>query len=200
MIVPNLTECTSLCPIDEIDLIVTNSGLHAGGQSRLLETLAPILMLLSVMVFSISPCLADESAWSSRLFHDPQFEQPDVYTSIYDLELAPVDDQNLTGLEIQTKSNLVPGLSIFDHSFDRQSENLDANFKPKPLTSTQWYFDLSGGRINDDEGAHEDAIPQNNQGAVEAIMPTIGYQNKFFAVEFSEQGLAATMITAGFTF
>jgi hypothetical protein len=200
MIDPNSIKSTSLCPINEINLLVGCPVSHNDGQSWPLKTIAPALMLLAIMAFSISPCLAEESGWSPGLFQNQGIEQSGIHVSLYDLEPTPVNDLNMTGFETQTNNNPVPGLSIFDYSFDQQSENLDADYKPEPFTSEQWYFDLSGGRINGDGEVPEDEIAQNNQDAAEVSLPIVGYQSKFFAVEFSEQGLAAAMITAGFTF
>lgn len=200
MIDSKLTRTTSLCTINAIDLDVAGSHPHTNGKSGLFKTIASVLMLLVVMAFSIGPCLAEQSGWSPGLSEDLGIEQSNIYDSLYDSEPAPVNGQNMTGFEVQTNNNQVSGLSILDNSFDQQSEYRDTGDKDKPFISEQWYIDLSGGRINGIEEAHQDEIPQNDPGAAATILPTVGYQNKFFSAEFSEQGFAAAMITAEFTF
>lgn len=200
MIDSNSIESTSLCPINQANLTVGCPVSHNEGQSWPRKTIAAALMLLAIMAFSISPSLAEENGSSPGLLQNQGIGQLDFHSSLDVPELKLVSDQNLTVFEVDTKNSSVSDFSIFDYSFDQKSENLDADYKHKPFISTLWYFDLSGGRINGDGQAYQGEFSQNNQSTVEAILPIVGYQNDFFAVEFNEQGLAAAMITAGFTF
>ncbi len=195
---------TSLCTSNEISHNAGNLDSHTKGQTWLFKTIAPALLLLAIMVTSVNPCLALESGSDPSLSKDPRTEQSHIYsplnTTHYESEPDHVNDQNLIAFEEPKKNEQVYRLSILDNSSDQTSENLDTDYKNNPFPSEQWYFDLSGGRISGNDEAYEDEIPPNDSGEAAAILPTLGYQNKFFAAEFSEQGLAAAMLTAGYTF
>jgi len=47
---------------------------------------------------------------------------------------------------------------------------------------------------------YDDKIPLNQLGVAPAIVPTLGFQYKFFVAEANLGGLAALTITAGIAF
>jgi len=202
----NPAKGTSQCTIDEISLTVGETGPHTDGQSWLLNTMAAALLLLAITAFAVSPCLAQGSSNSilSSLTTDWDFKQSYVYTSLYTKHYDPdpdhVNDQSMLGFEGQTKDKRVMGLAVFDNSFGQKSEYLYMGKKWRQFSSDQWYFKLTGGLLHGYEEPYEDKIPLNGLGVAPAIVPTLGYRGKSFVVEFNQLGLAAGMITAGFTF
>ena len=152
----------------------------------------------------MDPSWAGEGDWYPRLSSKLGIEHSYLYSSLYTKHYDPdpdhVNDQNMIGLEVQTTDNRIFGLSLFDNSFGQESEYLYAGYKYRAFNSDQWYFKLSGGLIHGYKEPYEDKIPLNDLGVAPAIVPTIGVQYKNFAAEFSQLGLAAGMITAGFKF
>ena len=200
------TKGTSPCTLNGINFDDGNPCSQTDGQSWLLNTLAPVLLLFVAMAFSISPCLAqgnDESLFSSWTT-GWDFKQSYVYTSLYTNHYDPdpdhVNDQNMLGFEGQTKNKRVMGLAVFDNSFGQESQYLYVGRKWRAFTSDRWYYKLTGGLLNGYEEPYEDKIPLNGLGVAPAVVPTLGFKGKSFAVEFNQLGLAAAMITAGFTF
>ena len=199
-------ECKSPKTINEITLNDGNPDPHTNAQSWPLKTLAPVLMLFVVMTFSISPCLAqsNDSSMFSLWTTDWDFKQTFVYSSLYTKHYDPdpdhVNNQNMLGFEGETKDKRVMGLAVFDNSFGQESQYLYVGKKWRKFQSDNWYFKLTGGLLNGYEEPYEDKIPLNGLGVAPVIIPTLGYKQKNFVAEFNQLGLAAGMITVGFTF
>lgn len=187
-------------------MIYSNSGSHRGGEFWLLKNIAPALTLIVAMVFSISPGPAqgDDTSTFSYWTTDWDFEQSYLYSSLYTKHYDPdpdhVNDQNMLGFEGQTRDKRIMGLAVFDNSFGQESQYLYVGRKWRAFSSDRWYYKMTGGLLNGYEEPYEDKIPLNGLGVAPALVPTLGYKGKSFAVEFSQLGLAAGMITAGFTF
>ncbi len=184
----------------------SNPGSHTDGKSWLPRTIAPALMLLVAMIFSISPCLAqgNDNSTYSRWITDWDFKQSYIYSSLYTKHYDPdpdhVNNQNMIGFEGQTRDKRVLGLAVFDNSFGQKSEYLYMGKKWRKFSSEEWYFKLTGGLLHGYEEPYEDKIPFNDLGVAPAIVPTLGYQHKSFVAEFNQLGLSAGIITVGFTF
>lgn len=200
------TKGTSPCTINGINLDDGNPDSHAQGLSWPLNRLAPVLLLFVVMGFSINPCLAqgnDESTlsyWTTGWDFKQSYLYSSLYTKHYDPDPDHVNDQDMLGFEGQTRDKRVMGLAVFDNSFGQESQYLYVGQKWRAFSSDRWFYKLTGGLLNGYDEPYEDKIPLNGLGVAPAIVPTIGYKGKSFAVEFSQLGLAAGMITAGFTF
>jgi len=68
------------------------------------------------------------------------------------------------------------------------------------LHSPYWYFKLTGGLLYGYKEPYEDKIPFNGLGIAPAIIPTFGFQYKFFVAELNIAGTAAINVTAGIAF
>jgi len=206
MVYLNTTKTSSLCASDEINRETGGPGSNTDAQSRLLKAMAAVLLLLAMMAFSTGSSLAqgDVNSTYSRWITGWEFRQSYVYTSLYTKHHDPdpdhVNDQNMIGFEGQTRDKRVLGLAVFDNSFGQKTEYLYMGKKWRQFSSDQWYFKLTGGLLHGYEEPYEDKILLNGLGVAPALVPTLGYQSKSFTVELNQLGLAATMITAGFTF
>jgi hypothetical protein len=206
MVHSNTTGSTSVYTTDERYRDACHSDSHMDGFSRLLKSIAVILLLLAFMTLSISPCLARENDNSSFsiLTADWGFEETYFYSSLYIKHHDPkphhVNDQNMLGFEGETKDKRVLGLALFDNSFGQESQYLYIGKKWRQFRSDQWYLKLTGGLLNGYKEPYEDKIPLNDLGVAPVIIPTLGYRGKSFFAEFNQLGLAASMITVGFIF
>jgi hypothetical protein len=187
-------------------MISSNTGSNKDGKFWLPKHIAPALMLFVAMAFSISPCLAqgnDESLisnWTTGWDFQQSYLYSSLYTKHYDPDPDHVNDQNMLGFEGQTRDKRIMGLAVFDNSFGQESQYLYVGRKWRAFGSDRWHYKLTGGLLNGYDEPYEDKIPLNGLGVAPAIVPTLGYKGKSFAIEFSQLGLAAGMITAGFTF
>ena len=202
----NPTKTSSLCASDEINRQAGGPGSNTDAKSRLLKTMAAVLLLLAMIAFSTGSSLAQGNVNStfSRWTTDWDFNQTYVYSSLYTKHHDPdpnhVNDQNMLGFEGQTRDKRVMGLVVFDNSFGQKSEYLYVGKKWRRFGSDHWYFKLTGGLLHGYVEPYEDNIPLNGLGVAPAIVPTLGYQGKTLVVEFNQLGLAASLITVGFTF
>ena len=168
-------------------------------------SLVRTLTLLLVLGFH-GICLAEQGfaekyfGWSTEWEFKRTYLYSSLYTRHYDPEPEHVNDQNLIGFEGQTADNRVLGLAIFDNSFGQRSEYLYFGRIHKPFRSKRWYVKLTGGVLHGYKEPYEDKIPFNDLGVAPAIIPGLGYRYKSFFAEFSQLGLAAGMVTAGFIF
>lgn len=196
----------SLCTINEINLNVGKADSHMGVHSWLLKTIAAALLLLTAMTLSISQCLAQTndnsiiSLWTTEWDFNQTYVYSSLYTKHFDPDPNHVNDQNMLGFEGQTKDKRVLGLAVFDNSFGQKSEYLYMGKTWRRFGSDHWYFKLTGGLLHGYVEPYEDKILFNGLGVAPAIVPTMGYKRKTFVVEFNQLGLAASMITVGFTF
>lgn len=162
--------------------------------------------LLVLLVFFTSPCLAqDEPAQENQNQGSGwEVEQWYIFTSLYTWHFDPepdhVNNQKMLGLESQMKNNWVFGLAIFDNSFGQNSQYLYTGYKWDLFGSNLWYFKLTGGLLHGYKEPYDDKIPLNQLGVAPAIVPTLGFQYKFFVAEANLGGLAALTITAGIAF
>ena len=162
--------------------------------------------LLVLLVFVTSPCLAqDEPAQENQNQGSGwEVEQWYIFTSLYTWHFDPepdhVNNQKMLGLESQMKNNWVFGLAIFDNSFGQNSQYLYTGYKWDLFGSNLWYFKLTGGLLHGYKEPYDDKIPLNQLGVAPAIVPTLGFQYKFFVAEANLGGLAALTITAGIAF
>jgi hypothetical protein len=163
-------------------------------------------VLLALMVLWAGPCLAQEGAGSEDGEQSSgwEIEQWYIFTSVYtkhfDPDPAHVNHQKLLGVETQMENNWVFGLAAFDNSFGQNSQYLYAGYKWDLFGSSLWYFKLTGGLLHGYKEPYEDKIPLNGLGVAPAILPTLGFQYKFFVAELNLAGTAAATITAGIAF
>jgi len=187
-------------------MISSNTGSNKDGKFCLFKHIAPALMLLVATVFSMSPCMAQGNDYSTLSYWTTgwDFKQSYLYSSLYTKHYDPdpdhVNNQNMLGFEGETRDKRIMGLAVFDNSFGQESQYLYVGQKWRAFGSDRWHYKLTGGLLNGYDEPYEDKIPFNDLGVAPAIVPTIGYKRKSFSVEFSQLGLAAAMITAGFTF
>ena len=162
--------------------------------------------LLVLLVFFAGSCLAqDELAEENQNQGSGwEVEQWYIFTSLYTWHFDPepdhVNNQKMLGLESQMNNNWVFGLVIFDNSFGQNSQYLYTGYKWDLFGSKLWYFKLTGGLLHGYKEPYEDKIPLNDLGVAPAIVPTLGFQYKFFVAEANLGGLAALTITAGIAF
>lgn len=162
--------------------------------------------LLVLLVFFTSPCLAqDELAQENQNQGSGwEVEQWYIFTSLYTWHFDPdpdhVNNQKMLGLESQMKNNWVFGLAIFDNSFGQNSQFLYTGYKWDLFSSKLWYFKLTGGLLHGYKEPYDDKIPLNQLGVAPAIVPTLGFQYKFFVAEANLGGLAVLTLTAGIAF
>jgi len=160
-------------------------------------------IVLFSMVLSAVSCLARAEAdypggdqprpWS--------IEQWYVFTSLYTHHFDPdpdhVNNQKMLGLEAGMQNRWVFGLALFDNSFGQNTQYLYAGYKWGLFGSELWHFKLTGGLLHGYKEPYESKIPLNDLGVAPAILPTLGFQYRFFAAEFNLAGTAAFTITAG---
>jgi len=162
--------------------------------------------LLVLLVFFAGSCLAqDELAEENQKQGSGwEVEQWYIFTSLYTWHFDPepdhVNNQKMLGLESQMNNNWVFGLAIFDNSFGQNSQYLYTGYKWDLFGSNLWYFKLTGGLLHGYKEPYDDKIPLNQLGVAPAIVPTLGFQYKFFVAEANLGGLAALTITAGIAF
>jgi hypothetical protein len=123
-----------------------------------------------------------------------------VYTKHWDDDPDHVNNQKMLGGEAQMKNNWLFGLAMFDNSFGQFSQYLYAGYKWDLFGSELFYFKLTGGLLHGYKEPYEDKIPLNDLGVAPAILPTFGFQYKFFVTELNIAGTAAVTITAGIAF
>lgn len=162
--------------------------------------------LLFLMFFLADSCLAQNEAPPDDQSQESgwEVEQWYIFTSIYTKHFDPepehVNNQKMLGLESEMKNNWVFGLAVFDNSFGQNSQYLYTGYKWDLFSSKLWYFKLTGGLLHGYKEPYEDKIPLNGLGVAPAIVPTLGFQYKFFVAEANLGGLAALTITAGIAF
>lgn len=184
----------------------TAAGSIVSQQSSLLKTLALTLAVLLVSVFYCGTGIAQDtvgnmlSSGSNSFGGKETFLYTSLYTKHYDPDPDHVNDQNVLGFESETGRNRVWGLAIFDNSFGQESQYLYLGQKWRAFESDRWYYKVTGGLLHGYEEPYEDKIPFNDLGVAPAIIPGLGYRHKSFFAEFSQLGLAAGMVTAGFVF
>jgi len=162
--------------------------------------------LLVLLVFFTGPGLAqDELAGENQNQGSGwEVEQWYIFTSLYTWHFDPdpdhVNNQKMLGLESQMNNNWVFGLAIFDNSFGQNSQFLYTGYKWDLFGSKLWYFKLTGGLLHGYKEPYEEKIPLNGLGVAPAIVPTLGFQYKFFVAEANLGGLAVLTLTAGIAF
>ena len=165
----------------------------------------PSLLLILTALFAV-PVLAEgnsDSRWFPELkplSADESYVYTSLYTTHYDPDPDHVNDQNMLGFENGLGGSRLWGLAIFDNSFGQDSQYLYLGQKWRAFESDQWYYKLTGGLLHGYKEPYDDKIPLNDLGVAPAIVPTLGYRNKSFFAEFSQLGLAAGLITVGFSF
>ena len=164
-----------------------------------------VLTLLGAFMLS-QPLLAKDQDDSEQLTESSgwEVEQWYIYTSLYtkhwDDDPDHVNNQKMLGGEADMKNNWVFGLAFFDNSFGQPSQYLYAGYKWDLFSSELFYFKLTGGLLHGYKDEYEDKIPLNGLGVAPAILPTLGFQYKYFVTELNIAGTAAITITAGIAF
>ncbi|NCF63945.1 MAG: sn-glycerol-3-phosphate transporter [Gammaproteobacteria bacterium] len=162
--------------------------------------------LLVLMLILTDSCFAQDEAPAEDQSQESGWEvdQWYIFTSLYTKHFDPdpehVNNQKMLGLESEMKNNWVFGLAVFDNSFGQNSQYLYTGYKWDLFGSKLWYFKLTGGLLHGYKEPYEDKIPLNELGVAPAILPTLGFQYKFFVVEANLAGTAALTITAGIAF
>ena len=162
--------------------------------------------LLVLMFILTDSCFAQDEAPAEDQSRESGWEvdQWYIFTSLYTKHFDPdpdhVNNQKMLGLESEMKNNWVFGLAVFDNSFGQNSQYLYTGYKWDLFGSKLWYFKLTGGLLHGYKEPYEDKIPLNELGVAPAILPTLGFQYKFFVVEANLAGTAALTITAGIAF
>jgi hypothetical protein len=206
VIYPGPAKSESRCNSSEIIFKSGKPVLHTDGQFRPLKAIVHALFLLTALALTVSPSLAQGSDdntfsyWTKGWDFKQSYLYSSFYTRHYDPDPDHVNDQNMLGFEGQTRDKRVMGMAVFDNSFGQESQYLYVGKKWRAFRSDQWYYKLTGGLLNGYDEPYDDKIPLNDLGVAPAIVPTLGYRGKTFAIEFSQLGLAAGMITAGYTF
>jgi len=163
-------------------------------------------VLLVLLVFFAGPGLAQDqpAEENQNQGNGWEVEQWYIFTSLYTWHFDPdpdhVNNQKMLGLESQMENNWVFGLAIFDNSFGQNSQFLYTGYKWDLFGSKLWYFKLTGGLLHGYKEPYEDKIPLNGLGVAPAIVPTLGFQYKFFVAEANLGGLAVLTLTAGIAF
>jgi len=170
------------------------------------DALIRICVLLVFTLACTGPCLAQDAADNedSKQSSGWEIDQWYIFTSLYTKHFDPdpdhVNNQKALGIETQMKNNWVIGVAAFDNSFGQPSQYLYTGYKWDLFGSRLWYFKLTGGLLHGYKEPYEDKIPLNGLGIAPAILPTLGFQYKFFVTEVNLAGTAALTITAGIAF
>ena len=206
MSISNFANSRAWRNINEIALKNHTLSSHMGEQFRAHKNIAAALMLFTITAFCINPSLARSddtnivSNWFKGWNTTDSYLYSSLYTKHYDPDPDHVNDQNMLGFESQTKDKRVLGLAIFDNSFGQRSQYLYTGKKWRQFDSDHWHFKLTAGLLHGYKEPYDDKVPLNNLGVAPVIVPGLGYQNKSLAVEFVQLGLAAGLVTVGFTF
>lgn len=123
-----------------------------------------------------------------------------LYTNHWDDDPDHVNNQKMIGGEAHMENNWLFGLAFFDNSFGQPSQYLYAGYMWDLFGSEMFYFKLTGGLLHGYKDEYEDKIPLNGLGVAPAILPTFGFQYKFFVTEVNIAGTAAVTVTAGIAF
>lgn len=174
---------------------------------RIRQVLLTGLVLLLGLVLTGSSMAQDATAEDATVTDDSSgwtVDQWYIFTSLYtkhwDDDPDHVNNQKMLGGEAQMKNNWLFGLAFFDNSFGQNSQYLYAGYKWDLFGSELFYFKLTGGLLHGYKEPYEDKIPLNGLGVAPAILPTFGFQYKFFVTEVNIAGTAAVTITAGIAF
>ena len=184
----------------------TATGSIVSRQSCMFKTLALTLVVLLVSAFYCDSSLAQGTAGNIYSSRSDSFGDKETYlfTSLYTKHYHPdsdhVNDQNMLGFESETGKDRLWGLAIFDNSFGQESQYLYLGQKWRAFESDRWYYKLTGGLLHGYKEPYEDKIPFNDLGVAPVIIPALGYRHKSFFTEFTQLGLSAGMVTAGFVF
>jgi len=184
----------------------TATGSIISLQCRLFKALALTLAVLLVSAFYCGPGQAQGtvghiySSGSDSFRDNETYLYTSLYTRHYDPDPDHVNDQNMLGYENETGRNRLWGLALFDNSFGQDSQYLYLGQKWRAFESDRWYYKLTGGLLHGYKEPHDDKVPLNDLGVAPAIIPALGYRHKSFFAEFTQLGLSAGMVTAGFVF
>ncbi len=158
-------------------------------------------LLFTIISLASMRAEADGHTWFSDIDIESMYFYTSMYTTHYDPDPDHVNDQNMLGIELETDDRRLFGLSLFDNSFGQKSQYLYTGYRWERQRAPRWlYFKLTGGLLHGYRDPYEDKIPFNDYGVAPAIVPSVGISYKNFNAEFSQLGLAAGMVTAGFTF
>lgn len=126
--------------------------------------------------------------------------QTSLYTVHFDSDPEHDNTQQLINFEVWNKDGYHAGLAFFDNSFSQPSQYLYVGKSWELGKPDHFYWRVTAGLLHGYKDEFEDKIPLNGLGVAPAIVPTLGYRYKRVFAEYQQLGLAAGMLTAGFTF
>jgi hypothetical protein len=186
--------------------MIHKTGSRSRGAFQAPGVVMQICFLLAFLMVYTGPCLAQDDAGNTNSDQSSGWEIDEwyIYTSLYTKHFDPdpdhVNNQKALGIETRMKNNWVIGVAAFDNSFGQNSQYLYTGYQWDLFGSELWYFKLTGGLLHGYKEPYEDKIPLNGLGIAPVILPTLGFQYKFFVTEFNLAGIAALTITAGIAF
>ncbi|MCL6269448.1 sn-glycerol-3-phosphate transporter [Sansalvadorimonas sp. 2012CJ34-2] len=126
--------------------------------------------------------------------------QTSLYTKHFHTNKYHNDKQELISLEwfYPAKSSDLLGATTFRNSFNQRCEYLYWG-RQYPLSNIQegMRAKVTLGLLHGYKGKHQNSIPLNNFGTAPAVIPTIGYENRYFGVDVIMLGVSAVMLTVG---
>lgn len=126
--------------------------------------------------------------------------QTSLYTKHFDREPDHDNTQQLIDFMVFNSDGWHAGLAFFDNSFGQPSQYLYAGKAWDPGPPGGFYWRLSGGLLHGYKDENQGKIPFNGLGVAPALVPALGFRHRRFFAEYHQIGLAAGMITVGFTF
>ena len=160
-----------------------------------ISELAVAALLLCLSLFSFSDELPETGTECGVV------NQFILSTSLYTKHFHPKPEHNnkqeLIGIEYQ-RGESVWGGAIFKNSFHQDSQ-LIYWAKEFSLSDSldgfrsKWLF----GFLHGYKGKYKNKIPLNQLGIAPAVLPTLGYSNRYFEVDVMFLGISAITVTAG---
>jgi len=145
---------------------------------------------------------ADAQDWSPKIDWsvDHWRFQTSLYTKHFDSEPDHDNTQQLIDFMVFNPDGWHAGLAFLDNSFGQPSQYLYVGKAWELGRPGAFYWRLTGGLLHGYKDEYKDKIPFNDLGVAPALVPTLGFRHRRFFAEYHQAGLAAGMITVGFTF
>ncbi len=157
-------------------------------------------MIACILAFTVTPVVADEWFPPVDWSVDHWRFQTSLYTKHFDPDPEHDNTQGLINFEAWNADGWHAGFAWFDNSFGQDSQYLYVGKAWELGKPDHFYWRVTAGLLHGYKDEYEDKIPLNSLGVAPAIVPTLGYRYKRVFAEYQQLGLAAGMITAGFTF
>jgi hypothetical protein len=161
---------------------------------------AVLAAILVLMLLPSASAAASEASSGIDWSVDHWRVQTSLYSRHFDDDPDHSDSHQLIDLEIWNASGWHAGLAFFDNSYGQASQYLYVGKAWELGEPDGFYWRLTGGLLHGYKDEYENKIPLNDLGVAPAFVPSLGWRYKRVFVEYQQLGVAAGVITAGFTF